>query len=311
MRKRFRILLAIFLMAIVGGIAWHYLSPSEPEPVYEGKTLTQLLESYFRSPTPEAMAKTMEAVPKMGTNALPTLIRMLQAKDSPLKLKLIGLANKQSLIKIAHIQADEYHQLGAYGCSLLKEQAAPAIPALAELFQTSPWGLTANALVATGPSGVTALVGCLTNKNHDLRLSAIGAMSGIGIQRHMFPNLPQEQKASLDLEAKIAVSALIKLLEDEDDSIRGATATALGQFDREADIIVPLLIARLQQDLRSGEAPISEIDALGEFHDAAEAAIPTLLIALTNSSPDIQSAAATALYQISPTAAANAGIKME
>ena len=45
-------------------------------------------------------AKTDEVVRQAGTNALPTLLRMLRAKDSSLKVNLVDLLTRQHIIKM-------------------------------------------------------------------------------------------------------------------------------------------------------------------------------------------------------------------
>ena len=105
MSKRYRILTAILLGGALGGFTWFVLGPQEP--VYESKPLSVWLEGYddgvWGSPQRK---KADEAVRHLGTNALPTLLRLLQAEDSVLKIRLIRLAQKQHLIKVRYVPAD-------------------------------------------------------------------------------------------------------------------------------------------------------------------------------------------------------------
>jgi hypothetical protein len=72
MRKRFRSLLAVLLVAVVGGLAWQVTRPREP--VYQGKPLSYWLVRPARDPN-------FNALRALGTNAIPTLLQMLRAKD--------------------------------------------------------------------------------------------------------------------------------------------------------------------------------------------------------------------------------------
>lgn len=88
MGKLPKIALAVLLCVAVGVFAWQ-LWPS-PEPVYQGKRLLRWLDDAFWSGGPSG--ETATAIKSMGTNALPTLLRMIQAKDSA--FQDIGVAER-------------------------------------------------------------------------------------------------------------------------------------------------------------------------------------------------------------------------
>src|SRR6478609_8731880 len=101
MKTRFRILFAFMVIAIVGGIAWQVLRPREQEPVYQGQPLSVWLEGYlskFKWNGPERQ-KADEAMRQIGTNALPTLLRLIKANDSASVRELYRLAQKQHVIR--------------------------------------------------------------------------------------------------------------------------------------------------------------------------------------------------------------------
>src|SRR4051794_13125196 len=62
----------------------------------------------------EAGKRATEAVRHMGTNAIPTLLQMLRATDSPLTLKLMALADKIDFIPRPDTASDE-HNLASWG----------------------------------------------------------------------------------------------------------------------------------------------------------------------------------------------------
>src|ERR1700722_4378595 len=96
MGKKRRILFSALLVMLLGGFAWWLLLPSEPS--YQGKPLSAWLQEYRvdRMGSPDAD----EAVRHIGTNAIPALLQMLRASDSPLKTKCIELFDQQYFIKV-------------------------------------------------------------------------------------------------------------------------------------------------------------------------------------------------------------------
>ena len=110
MRKRVQIALAVLLLAGGGVVLLQLL---EREPVYQGKRLTEWLLSYNVNlviPDSGENVRKMaqwteadEAVRQIGINAVPTLLRLLRKKDSPLMLHVLALAQKQHLVKVRHI----------------------------------------------------------------------------------------------------------------------------------------------------------------------------------------------------------------
>src|SRR5258708_4833537 len=141
MRKRVPILFMIVAIAIVGAIAWWMSVPKEP--VYQGERLTTWLQAYaLHNLTPGNMAATMErekrtdeAVRFIGTNAIPTLLRLLRAKDSALKLKFIRLAQKQHVVAIHPVPARDWNNMAERAFCQLGHDADSALPALVDIYE--------------------------------------------------------------------------------------------------------------------------------------------------------------------------------
>src|SRR5579871_2280896 len=132
MKKR-RIWLSALALAISGGLAWWLAAQREPR--YQGKPLSEWLSGYhLANPdrfTSEPHAD--EAVRALGAKAIPTLLRLIAANDSPLKLRLIELAQKQLLVRITHVPAYEKNLFAEYGFFALGPKAQAAVPALAQI----------------------------------------------------------------------------------------------------------------------------------------------------------------------------------
>jgi HEAT repeat protein len=315
MWKRRRILTFAVIIAVLAGLAWLVLSAPPSEPVYQGRTLNSWLREAMDTAgdtvNPD-VPKAEDAIKKIGTNALPSLIRMLRAKDSPVKLALMRLAGKQKIIQFQFETASDLHVRAAYGCIILGPEASASIPALIELLQEGePSSIAGDALVNMGPEGVRALAGALTNTDSHVRYFATAALAGVSIRRQTTDSTAQ-QIATHDEEVKIAVPALIKLLKNKSDTVRDKAAESLGAIGRQPDTVIPALIAMLRDEGSSWDGvpfAIAATSALGSFGRQAEAAVPDLVLALKNPSPGLRDAAAKALKQIDPEAAAKAGVK--
>src|SRR5882757_4324688 len=137
-RKTRRYLLVALLLAVLGFVSWLILSQPR-EPVYQGKPLSYWCEQYSASrwlyPTNEPDKQAETAIRTIGTNAIPTLLRMLGAKDSKFKLKLVQLAQKQHFFNIKWKSALLRHSEATRGLLCLGPLAAPALPELIEIYK--------------------------------------------------------------------------------------------------------------------------------------------------------------------------------
>ena len=307
MPKRLHIAFALSFLALAGVIAWQVLHLREP--VYQGRRLSSRLEAYklhgvagvetwqVRVEQQEAD----EAMRQIGTNTLPTLLRMLRAKDSALKVKLMDLAQKQRFIHINYIPSDELNYRGCSAFGVLRVKAQSAVPALIRIYEQniSPASqfYVSRALIAIGPDATrTAIPSFLrgtASPNVLVRKFAVRALS----QVHDEPSL--------------VVPALAKSLSDTNIAIRASAAWGLGVFGKEVRQAVPLAVPLLIKTLRDPDASVRGAAAcsLRDFGARAKAAVPALLELLKDDDEYARGAAAEASGQIDPEAAAKAGVK--
>src|SRR5437773_5748631 len=85
MNKRLAIVIAFLLVTVLGLLIW---GPSRPrDPVFEGRTLTSWLDHHVASSAASppynspGWKKADQALRSIGTNAIPTLLEMIRAKD--------------------------------------------------------------------------------------------------------------------------------------------------------------------------------------------------------------------------------------
>jgi hypothetical protein len=135
MSKRLGIPLGFLFLALLGGACWQALR--QPARVYQGRPLTFWLKGFdigYNDPRKPSFDESVEAVRQAGTNALPTLLRMLRARDSDLQHRLTRLAQKQRVIKIDDVSADRQRWAARQGfVALLWKNATYAIPQLVDI----------------------------------------------------------------------------------------------------------------------------------------------------------------------------------
>jgi HEAT repeat protein len=129
---------------------------------------------------------------------------------------------------------------------------------------------------------VPLLIDTLTSKHVSVRRNSPLALAAIGGE-----------------EARKGVSAIARLLDDEDAGVQAAAALALWQLDRD-----PRAVAKLAEMLEKGkgEAPYQAAVALGRLGPEAAGALGALVGALHHADEDVRRAAARTLGGIGPSA---------
>jgi len=178
-----------------------------------------------------------EAVRHIGTNAVTTLLRMLQAKDSNLKLQLIYVAARQHVVRIGYVPAQERKQRALHGFEVLGARAKGAVPALIDMANQNGSRLSRlNAIGALGFIGpqaeqaVPALLQWATDSDDAVRCYAIFALGRI----HSDPDQ--------------VVPALTNALHDISAAVQNDALIALEDFGPDAKAAVPALIEFLKSD---------------------------------------------------------------
>lgn len=208
------------------------------QPTVEGQKLNQWLE-YTYNPSGPGETNANATLRKVGAPAVPTLLRMLQAEDSPLKIKMVDLFSKQQVIAINYVPAGNRHARALSGFRALGDKAKGAVPSLILMYEKSSASSVhtraVKALAAIGPAAADAvplLVDGITSTNKALQVSCI---EGLGQVR---------------ARADIAVPALIRCLDESDIFTQVAVAGALGAFGADAKDAVPRLERLRDQQTR-------------------------------------------------------------
>ena len=192
MRPQVSITIAFVLATLTGVFAWQSLPVREP--VYKGKRLSIWLDTYRKYGLAGVetwqvrleQQEADEAVRQIGTNALPTLLRMLRAQDSTLKVRFMDLAAKQHFIPIKYTSAEERRYRACCAFGVLRAKARSAVPVLIQIAHENPshdsrcYALAA--LASVGPSANEAmpfLLECVTNADGMVGVYAANALKAI------------------------------------------------------------------------------------------------------------------------------------
>ena len=195
MGKKRRILLAVLLVAVFGGIAL-LLIPS-PEPVYEGKPLSAWLHSVQTNWLIQNQNQKQEqkqdrlAILQIGSNGIKELLEMARAKDSPLKKQMMALARKQTLIPIIFHTAQDDHVMAGAGFEILGATGRDAVPALIDLLKSEDVDVrltAADCLGKIGPNAKAAIPFLLQSLDDTDRIVRLDATFNLG-EIHMQPDM--------------------------------------------------------------------------------------------------------------------------
>jgi hypothetical protein len=238
MGKRGRVLIALAAVAVLAVLAWTMLHTPAPEPVYNGKPLSYWLRGYgysYDTNLPSS-AQADAALREIGTNAVPTLLRMLRAHDSPLKTRFLKWAFRYRYFRINYPSAGTINLEACHGFRALGPNAYGAVPELIRVLdeKASPnlVSFSAMALAGIGPdahAAVPSLLRMAVTTNENLRNSAFYALGQI----HADP--------------RGVIPVLARGLHDPSPMIRAWAASGLGNFGPDAISAVPELVAILNE----------------------------------------------------------------
>jgi HEAT repeat protein len=216
----------LLLVAIVSLV----LRGGDNDPIVEGKPLSHWLEGYQKDGDTIPREKADRIISAAGTNAIPTLLRLLRTHDSAAKRKLMQLTRGQHLLSLRLTPAYRLQYQAALGFARLGSAASNALPDLIKIYDedisvsSRYWAINALGSVAGSSSNaVPFLVNALSNTNMEVRLSCIQSLQMI--------------RASPEL----SVPALIQTLNDQQGMVKYTAILAIGAFEAQARPAMPFL----------------------------------------------------------------------
>ena len=258
MNRNRKILFCLIAASVLGII--FSLATLWREPRIEGKSLSAWLEENSRNACCNGTPVAKEPLQKISAQALPHLLRMIQAKDSWLMTKIEELHNQQDWVRLDFKMPSARRDMGARGFELLGQSAAPAIPALTNLLesgnpQNEVYAVTA--LGSIGPPAAAELLQAMSHTNSEVRKIAA---TFIAYVRH------SDESAVVD--------ALLVSIQDSNQLVRNRSFYSLGMMTNQYVRVLPVLMSNLE----STEQRIRNVClwGLGRAGSNAVFAIPTI-----------------------------------
>lgn len=237
--SRRTIFVTIAITAILGSLI--FVVSHAFEPTYQNRSLTSWLEQYEESRygnSPADAARFREsrhAVAQIGTNGIPRLLEMVQARDMPFKRSIHALLLKCNISRWQPKYAWDFHKLAVRGFVVLGTNATPAVPRLIKSLEDDDGGVRRAAAES---------LGCLGDAGINSTTDAIPAL----IRRLDDPIEAVQYDATDALgrirwEPKMVVPALIDKLNSTNIGPRNASVTieAVGAYGTNAIAALPAL----------------------------------------------------------------------
>jgi hypothetical protein len=249
-KRRLSLFSSVLLAGLLGLMIWRASVPREP--VYEGRTLSSWLNHHvassaarppYNSPGWRQADKALRAI---GTDAVPTLLEMISAKDPPPLLRKAKLfAARYPWTGINYRYASELNEEAEYAFEVLGTNAASAVLGLIEIYEQnispSSQRCAAQALGNIGRGAEPALpvlIRQFTHTNDDVRFSAVSAVMHIGGK------------------PEVVIPALTSVLKDSNVSVRWNALVGLSMFGKRARSVVPEILAMLNDEDAVGDSRI-------------------------------------------------------
>jgi HEAT repeat protein len=274
----------------------------------------------------------------IGPAAVPALLKALPDKDAARRrtaayaLALIGPQAAEAvpaLTEALHDAESEVRALAAKALGKIGQEAKGTAPALATALKDSDAVVRVHAALALwqvdGRSdGLAVLTAALKAKEDRVREHACVALGGFGakaastvpalLEAALHDGTARVRVLSAEALGKIGLgkdtaAQLAAALKDEDESVRFSAARALWNTasPKTRGELVTLVADGLNRKIASVRKRAAEV--LGEFGAGAKEVVPALLEALRDPDAPVRQAAAAALRQIDPAAAAKAGVR--
>jgi len=251
---------------VAAGVMGWTTSPAGEEPKYGGKKLSEWLTQYGDNSESEAgsaeakeAAEAAEALRHIGTNGLPFAFKWM--REGPPYQDVDGIFE------------------------VLGPKAAPAIPALAQLLNSTDQQTVRRAifpLADIGKESLPALVAALGNPNNPDRETIEDALRSMAIR---------------GVDTSAAVPMLLQCLKDTNAAVATWSADALIWVARkDPSAAIPALTDCLQHP--KAEVRDMAAQALGSFREKARAAVPDLQKLLNDPDPHVRWQASNSLEKI-------------
>jgi hypothetical protein len=270
------ILLTCGFIAVVVAVIW----PGKPEPMYNGKSLSEWKEMYKRwlysdvfPPEEREVAMSRQAVKaahEMRADIIPIALKDIQCETPAWPSQMAEKIGQSEYLSrwcpnsIWMLLNEDRGRDGAIYFGMLGPDGSPAVPDLVRIMnQTKSNAIRKRAMFVLGhigDDGLKPLMEAFANPkfpNHEIVISAIG--------------LALEKSGDV----RPGVQLLVTNLTNSDDTIFSASAGVLGRLALEPESVVPALANYLQSPNNDRRA--AAVFALREFGNKTQSAMPSLM----------------------------------
>jgi hypothetical protein len=267
-------ILVVVLFASVACITTPFIFKREPS--HGGLSLSDWLDRFNSQMSDQTERETARiAIQQIGSKAVPYLLRMLQHKDSAVKVKLVRLLAKQSVVHVRFSWSEEQHEKAVRGFEALGSAGQNAMWPLVALLNDTNAGAARisyrsfpplapaaqRALEALGIDVILATIPMVTNEMcqrwlyHDListdflygnEVHRIVPVIGRVLEECRFPDIRADAAARLgatqswpDLKIALLIRSLIL---DSDVAVKQRAAYTLSHYGPRASNAVPALL---------------------------------------------------------------------
>jgi HEAT repeat protein len=287
-------------------------------PLYQGKTIhgwaAQLL-----APGPEVRERAAVVLRGLGTNAVPGLIRLLEARDPLWRTQLwrwgprLPVRLRRRLLLHSRLPQEALNrQEACMALAIIGPDAKAAVPALGCLLLSKEpetmWYL-GDALGAIGKDSLPVLTNALGHSDARVRTTAIFALKKLGpaAEPAVLPLLQRVADSNADVRVRAvdalvemgppAVPALVQAVEREKGQVRRGAARALMHPGVSRRLAEPALLGMLHDDDPASRQ--QAIATLAAVRVREEPAILAIAAALKDPIPAVRLAAANGLGEVS------------
>jgi len=242
-------------IAVLVGVAIVAAVLTRPrEPGYQGRTLSSWLQ---QGTEPARHAKKLSearvAIQAMGAQeVIPVLLRLVRSdnKQRSFHSLMLDLAHQFNVYVGPIYQSDEPGDMAIVGFQALGANAAPAVPALAQIAKEPQHTMVAfQCLCCIGPPARTVICAALTNADAKIRGMAVSSLFNVVTNRDEALDFAKDRLKDIDTEVRaIAITVLgtqlrteakslpllIEVLQSHDTNDATVAATEIGNFDTNA-----------------------------------------------------------------------------
>lgn len=314
-------LLILATLIVLGALATAICnSRRAPEPFFEGKPLHYYLQAYASTSTvPQKNAPTKDladhAIYQMGTNAIPALIDLLLERQWPFERQFFASLQKMHLRATPFTRTARRNLQAMEGFRTLSHKARSATPRLVEVYDRSADRrsrlkilFVLGAMGRAGRDAVPLLLREATNQDDLIRANAVSSLGA------MYPSISSPGSFDPTPRPALIVPALTRCLSDPSPMVRGSAAYSLARIGSDAQPAIPALLTLLRSEQATNL--LASARAGPRYVGFTQLWAWELALGLTNTPPPPGSAfsstaAAQAIWEIDPAAAAKAPLKVQ